>query len=733
MAHKKNLTVVFCIFVLLLALCGSAAAQFDLGGGEGAESPLDLLKKRDENLAVVEKDGIPTWISGNLTDTLVTDAESAQKAFHELISVMGADEHTEFVLDSMLEDDSNYHYYVFQQYYNSVSIIDSAAKLIVAPDGHVAGITGKVTPIDPEDYDLEKTVDEGTALQIVKDAVKKEDPDHEYVFSEDMDAAYLTLPVPGIEETDAGTSTKAFYIFYSNNPNASNDKHDLPILAHYVTMSGIFAGSQPCTYKGDSDALSGSTAESFFSHMTADTWTGNVTDHNGNTRQITVPVMKDEDGVTWLGDLKRKIIIAECADLINEKSMEESALNSERNETWPNKVLMAYENYIKVWDFYDELGWTGPDGTGGPMVIMNNYVNARLEPVDNAVYMGYDGGYHLFATSELNNYCECLDVIGHEYTHAVTSSAMIMNLYINEYGAINEAMSDIMGNIIEMSLGATEDKDWLLGENSGQAVRSMSDPHTYRQPEFIGDHYWVPKAGTYNEVMDFGGVHTNSSLLNRVAYLLYKEGMTMDELRHLFSGVICGMIPTTGNAEMAQLLLFSAKISNLEQFSDLITKICKENGYGINASILLRVPDGHGRIQMNVPDEEPFDRSADIIMAMNMEEFALSLLFSSMDPDADMEDPSILFGLMMKNAEMTWADYETGQVTAALPEGNYILMYMHETETDSGTAVWNGKQWVSMADDAGGFGSGTVHVQAGCETWVSNAGLAEALSGKDSK
>ena len=173
MAHKKNLTVVFCIFVLLLALCGSAAAQFDLGGGEGAESPLDLLKKRDENLAVVEKDGIPTWISGNLTDTLVTDAESAQKAFHELIPVMGGDEHTEFVLDSMLEDDSNYHYYVFQQYYNSVSIIDSAAKLIVAPDGHVAGITGKVTPIDPEDYDLEKTVDEGTALQIVKDAVKK--------------------------------------------------------------------------------------------------------------------------------------------------------------------------------------------------------------------------------------------------------------------------------------------------------------------------------------------------------------------------------------------------------------------------------------------------------------------------------------------------------------------------------------------------------------------------------
>ena len=710
-----------------MALCGAAAAQF----GEAASGPLDALKERDKDLVVIDQNGVPTWISGNLTDTVVTDSESAVKVFEELIPVMGADEHTEFHLDSVLMDDSNYSYYTFMQMFNSVSIIDSVAKLIVDPQGHVTALTAKVTPIDPEQYDLEYTVDEGTALQIVMDAVKEQDPDHNYSFLEDMDAAFLTLPVEGIEESGAGVSAKAFYIFYSNNPFASNDKHDLPVLAHYVTMSGIYAGSQPCTYAGDSDALNATEAGSFFAGMTPDTWTGTVTDHDGKTHEVTVPVMKDADGVTWLGDPERMIVVAECADVMQDKTIPESALNSERNETWPNKVLMAYANYIKVWDFYNELGWKGPDGIGGPMVLLNNYVNANLEPVDNAVYLGYMNGFHLFATSEMNNYGECLDVIGHEFTHAVTGSSMTMNLYINEYGAINEAMSDIMGNIIEMLLGGTEDTEWLLAENSGAAIRSMSDPHKFQQPEFVGDVYWVPKTGAYNDEMDYGGVHTNSSLLNRVAYMLYKEGMTVDELRHLFSGVICGMIPTTGNAEMFQLLLFSARISNLEQFSELITKVCTEAGFGIKGSVMLKVPEDHGKFVMNIPDVEGLDRNSITVMAINMQEVLLNLLFGGIDLEGLSEDESALMmiGTMLNSAKTSWADYETGQVSLTVPAGDYTLMISQTTpDGANGIAAWNGRQWTGMQAEDGGFGSGTAHVDAGCETWISSAGLVEALS-----
>lgn len=734
----KNHTrfAVFCIMVLLLSFFGSAVAQFDmLGSEEGKTSLLDQLKDRDKDLVVIERNGKVTWLSGDLTDTLVTDADSAWKAFNELAPVMGADDNTEFKPDVILEDDSGYTYYTYIQFYNSISIIDSVAKLIVDPEGHVAAITAKVTPIDPEQYDFEETVDESTALQIAMDYVEENDPEHEYVFTEDMDAAFLSIPVDGIDESSAGVSMKAFYIFYSNNPDASNDKHDMPMLAHYVTMNGLYAGSQPCVYASDDTALSGNDANSVFEGMTADTWTGTVTDHNGKTREITVPVMKDANGVTWLGDLQRKIVVAECADLIQEKPMGEAILNSERNKSWPNKVLMAYENYIKVWDFYNELGWPGPDGIGSPMVIMNNYVDANLNPVDNAVYMGFDNGFHHFATSEANNYCEALDVIGHEYTHAVTSTSMTMNLYQNEYGAINEAMSDIMGNIIEISLGATEDTSWLLGENSGDVVRSMSDPHAYQQPTYVGDLYWVPKVGGYNQMMDYGGVHTNSGLLNTVAYTLFKEGMTIDELRHLFSGVICSLTPSTGNAEMGELLLFSAKISGLDRFTELVKKVSNEIGFGINADVLLRVPEGHGRLVMYLPQSEKIDRDNGQLMLINMEEAIMNMLFSgAMDMeeiegvDPETQAAMMMLMLFMNSAKMIWADYETGLINVTLPEGDYTVMFMQDSNlANGGLAMWDGQKWVSGSGEGSGFGSGMVHIQAGCETWLSSAGLEDVL------
>ena len=727
------------VLMMVLAVFGSAAAQLDMlsDGNEEKPSALDLLKDRDKDLVVVQQDGVPTWISGNLTDIIVKDADSAWKALEELAPVMGADENTEYKPDVILEDDSGYTYYNYIQFFNNMSIIDSVAKLIVDPEGHVAAVTAKVTPITAEEYDMEETIDEGTALQIAMDAVKENDPDHEYVFTDDMDAAFLSIPVEGIDDGKPVTSMKAFYIFYSNNPVASNDKHDMPMLAHYVTMTGVYVGSQPCTVAGDKTAMSAADAESVFADKTADTWTGTVTDHNGKTREITVPVMKDAKGVTWLGDLERKIVVAECADLMQDASVAEAMLNSERNKTWPNKVLMAYENYIKVWDFYNELGWKGPDGIGSPMVIMNNYVDRNLDPVDNAVYIGFDDGFHLFATSEMNDYCEAVDVIGHEFTHAVTGAAMTANLYLNEYGAINEAMSDIMGNIIEYSLGATDDTEWLLAENSGKAIRSMSKPNDYQQPTFVGDLYWVPKAGSYNEMMDYGGVHTNSGLLNSVAYRLYKEGMTIDELRNLFSGVICGLTPTTGNKEMGELLQFSAKISKLGQFSELIKKVCTEVGFGIDADILLRAPEGSGRLVMYLPETENLDRDKGMLMVMNMEEILLNMLFSgdlNLDGMEDM-DPEMMAEIMimglLNSAKMAWADYETGMVVMTLPEGDYTLMFMKDTEASdgsSGMVVWNGKQWVDMnSDDAGSLGSATVHVQSGCETWVSNIGLDEAF------
>ncbi|MFD3445863.1 M4 family metallopeptidase [Microbacteriaceae bacterium 4G12] len=112
-----------------------------------------------------------------------------------------------------------------------------------------------------------------------------------------------------------------------------------------------------------------------------------------------------------------------------------------------------------------------------------------------------------------------LDVIGHELTHAVTEHSSNL-IYQNESGALNEAISDIFGTLVEYY--DNRNPDWEIGEDiytpgiAGDALRSMSDPTKYGDP----DNYSKRYTGT----SDNGGVHTNSGIINKAAYLLANGG-----------------------------------------------------------------------------------------------------------------------------------------------------------------------------------------------------------------
>ncbi|MNJ52399.1 Bacillolysin precursor [compost metagenome] len=107
-----------------------------------------------------------------------------------------------------------------------------------------------------------------------------------------------------------------------------------------------------------------------------------------------------------------------------------------------------------------------------------------------------------------------LDIVGHELTHGVTEFTANLEYY-GESGALNESISDIIGNTIE-------GKNWLLGDavytpnTPGDALRSLSNPTLYGQP----DHY----SNLYTGSSDNGGVHTNSGINNKAFYLLAQGG-----------------------------------------------------------------------------------------------------------------------------------------------------------------------------------------------------------------
>ncbi|OWP64384.1 peptidase M4 [Hymenobacter amundsenii] len=134
-----------------------------------------------------------------------------------------------------------------------------------------------------------------------------------------------------------------------------------------------------------------------------------------------------------------------------------------------------------------------------------------------------------------------LDVCGHEIGHAVCEKTANLT-YANESGAMNEGFSDIWGACVEAravaQFGLTGKSTFLIGEEvkkAGGALRSMSSPNQYGQPDTYKGTYWKPTTTTPNNTNDQGGVHTNSGVLNYWFYLLSQGGSGTNDIGSAYS------------------------------------------------------------------------------------------------------------------------------------------------------------------------------------------------------
>ena len=112
-----------------------------------------------------------------------------------------------------------------------------------------------------------------------------------------------------------------------------------------------------------------------------------------------------------------------------------------------------------------------------------------------------------------------LDVVAHEFTHAVTSYSANL-IYSNESGALNEGTSDIMAAAVEAHVEGVTSGTYEVGEDcwlERSALRYMYDP---MQDGRSRDHY----STRYTGFDDNGGVHMNSGIANLFFYLLAEGG-----------------------------------------------------------------------------------------------------------------------------------------------------------------------------------------------------------------
>ncbi|WP_339887343.1 M4 family metallopeptidase [uncultured Flavobacterium sp.] len=184
------------------------------------------------------------------------------------------------------------------------------------------------------------------------------------------------------------------------------------------------------------------------------------------------------------------------------------------NANKDNGALDAHWGAEKTYDFWNNIFNRNSYDNNGAVIksyvhFDNNYNNAFW----NGAAMTYGDGSG--STSILTS----IDVCGHEIGHAICTYTADL-VYQNQSGAMNEGFSDIWGACIEQygrtgGLTATIPSSiWLIGEDLGNAFRSMSNPNSKGDPDTYLGTYW------YSGTADSGGVHTNSGVLNHWFYIL---------------------------------------------------------------------------------------------------------------------------------------------------------------------------------------------------------------------
>lgn len=234
------------------------------------------------------------------------------------------------------------------------------------------------------------------------------------------------------------------------------------------------------------------------------------------------------------------------------------------NANKDNGALDAHWGAEKTYDFWQNIfGRNSFDDNGAQIKSYVHYRQTSGVDMKNAFWngsvMSYGDGGGTW------NIVTALDVCGHEIGHAICSYTADL-AYQNQSGGINEGYSDIWGACIEHygrtgSLSGTPVANvWKIGEDlfTSNALRSMSTPRTYGNPDTYLGQYWTPTGDEAGCVPGSGndncGVHNNSGVMNHWFYILTvgKSGTNNAPVPDTYNVTGIGMVKSSEIAYLAE-------------------------------------------------------------------------------------------------------------------------------------------------------------------------------------
>ncbi|MFG3530196.1 M4 family metallopeptidase [Streptomyces sp. NPDC047917] len=221
----------------------------------------------------------------------------------------------------------------------------------------------------------------------------------------------------------------------------------------------------------------------------------------------------------------------------------------------------AHLNAAKVYEYYkNQIGRDGVDGKGGTIYSVVN-VAANGKDYANAFW---DGSKMVYGHMDGVPLSVGLDVVGHEMTHGVTEHSAGL-VYLNQSGALNEAISDYFGNAMETAdkgVAMSDPTSGLIGEYLCNGTKPLEECAL----RDLNDGRDAQK--DYQPItldIDNGGVHYNSTIVGGALWDMRKNLDTKLADQIVYRSAQNYLTPLSGFTDMRNAVTLAARSLNVSK------------------------------------------------------------------------------------------------------------------------------------------------------------------------
>jgi Zn-dependent metalloprotease len=433
--------------------------------------------------------------------------------FDEYLKFFSISNNNQLLSHKTIHDRLGITHHRFNQYYKGIQVI-GAQYVLHEKSGVVYYANGRL--IHNLNLDINPLIDENTALKLALNYIGAES----YMWENQRNEFFLKK-----EQKDPNAT------FYPKGELkiATGGNELLPEDFRLVYRYDIYAEKPLGRFYVDVDARHGDIVNKITRIHDTDVPGNGSSLYNG-----TVPITVDEVTASSnyrLQEHTTRAANTETYDMHNSSNynVARDFTSSTANGPWDEAGVSAHFGAEATYDYYSNDHSRNSLDNGGFNLL--SYVHANLiamgYPNNNNAF--WDGSRMTYGDGDGVNFTPLvsLDVVGHELTHGVTEFSANL-IYQGESGALNEAYSDIFGNMVEFDVEGTPSigtGSWRIGEDfsvSGLGFRNMENPNEFNDPDTYMGTFW---ASTGGGDPDYGGVHTNSGVLNFWFYLLSEGGI----------------------------------------------------------------------------------------------------------------------------------------------------------------------------------------------------------------